>query len=263
MRFVRYLRAADKGAPYFKRMGYSDVGEEANAGDLVIYAGSMLRPAIEETLNEFERREGVRVNRVYHGCGILVGNMKGGARPDLYVACDAKFMDQVRDLFDAPTTISNNQLVIAVRKGNPHGIKALRDLAKPGLRVGVGHEQQCALGALTRESFVRTGLYAAVVKNVVVQSPTGDFLINQLRSGKDSGRPALDAAVVYRSNVTPFADEFDAIPVTGVACAAPQQPAAVSKSTGRPELTRRMLQALQADRSRERFERLGFGWESH
>ncbi len=33
----------------------------------------MLRPAIEETIQAFEQREGVRVIRIYNGCGILVG----------------------------------------------------------------------------------------------------------------------------------------------------------------------------------------------
>jgi len=92
-------------------------------------------------------------------------------------------MDDVQDLFEAPKVVSSNQLVIAVRKGNPLGIRTLADLGKPGLRIGVGHEQQCALGTITKETFVRVGLYAQIRKNVAVVSPTGDFLVNQLRSG--------------------------------------------------------------------------------
>lgn len=263
LRFARYLRAADKGAPHFRERGFSDVVEAESAGgaELVFYAGAMLRPAVEETLNEFERRENVHITRVYNGCGILVSQMKTGTKPDVYFACDPRFMEQVQDQFEPASNVSNNQLVIAVRKGNPHGIQGLRDLGKPGLKVGVGHEQQCALGTLTKESFIRTGLYAAVTKNVVVQSPTGDFLINQLRSGTNRSNAALDAVVVYRSNVVPFADELDAVPVTGIPCAAPQQPVAVSKTTGRPELSRRLLDALQSAESRARFEKFGFGWE--
>jgi len=36
------------------------------------------------------------VTRVYNGCGILVGQMQAGAKPDLYFACDAQFMAMVR-----------------------------------------------------------------------------------------------------------------------------------------------------------------------
>jgi molybdenum ABC transporter molybdate-binding protein len=262
LRFVRFLRTKDKGAKYFRERGFTDVAELANGRqEIVLYAGAMLRPAVEETVTEFEKREGVRVTRVYNGCGILVSQMEAGGNPDLYFACDQRFMDQVSDRFEEPATVSNNQLVIAVRKGNPHDLHALRDLGKPGLKLGVGHEQQCALGALTKESFLRTGVYAAVQKNIVVQSPTGDFLVNQLRSGNRSSSPDLDAVIVYRSNVVPFADEIDGIPVTGISCATPQQPLAVSKNTKEPELSRRLQQALQSSDSKARFEKLGFGWE--
>jgi molybdenum ABC transporter molybdate-binding protein len=263
LRFVHFLRGKDRGARYFKEQGYTDFVEEESAGkkELVVYAGAMLRPAVEQTITEFEKREGVRVTRVYNGCGILVSQMQTGERPDLYFACDTRFMEQVQDLFEAPAEVSSNQLVIAVPKGNPLGIQALRDLGKPGLRIGVGHEQQCALGAITRETFVRAGVYAAVKKNVAVVSPTGDFLINQLRSGLRSSSPSLDAVVAYRSNVVPYADELEGIPVTGIPCAAPHQPLAVSKNTAEHELCERLKAALQNAESQERFEKLGFGWK--
>ncbi len=263
LRFVHFLRGKDKGARYFKEQGYTDFVEEETAGqrELIVYAGAMLRPAVEQTITEFEKHEGVKVTRVYNGCGILVSQMKAGERPDLYFACDTRFMEQVQDLFDAPAEVSSNQLVIAVRKGNPLGIEKLGDLGKPGLRIGVGHEQQCALGAITRETFVRAGVYAAVKKNVVVVSPTGDFLINQLRSGSRASSPSLDAVVAYRSNVIPFAGELEGIPVTGIPCAAPHQPLAVSKSTAQRELSERLRDKLQSAESKQRFEKLGFGWQ--
>ena len=263
MRFIRFLRGKDRGARHFKAAGFTDFVEEEWAGrrELLVYAGAMLRPAVEQTITEFEKRENVRVTRVYNGCGILVSQMKTGERPDLYFACDPRFMDQVEDLFEDRQIVSSNQLVIAVRKGNPLGIQALRDLGKPGLRIGVGHEQQCALGTITRETFVRVGLYAQIKKNVAVVSPTGDFLVNQLRSGSRTSNPALDAVVVYKSNVVPFESELEGIPVTGIPCAAPHQPLAVSKTTTNRELSERLKTALQSTESKQRFEKLGFGWQ--
>jgi molybdate transport system substrate-binding protein len=263
LRFVRFLRGKKGGAPHFKTQGYTDFHEEESSagGELILYAGAMLRPAIEETIIAFEKREKVHVTRVYNGCGILVSQMKTGERPDVYFSCDTRFMEQVEDLFETPAVVSSNQLVIAVRKGNPLGIRKLSDLGKPGLRVGVGHEQQCALGAITRETFLQTGTYAAIKKNVAVVSPTGDFLVNQLRSGSRTSNPALDAVVVYRSNVVPFEAELEGIPVTGIPCAAPQQPLAISKTSAHAELSQRLKAALQSTASQERFEKLGFGWQ--
>jgi molybdenum ABC transporter molybdate-binding protein len=219
-------------------------------------SGAMLRPAVEETITAFEQREGVRVTRVYNGCGILVGQMRAGREPDVYFACDPRFMGEVADLFAKPDVVSNNQLVIAVPRGNPAGIKGLADLGKEGLRVGVGHEQQCALGAITRETFLQSGIYAAVRKNVKVESPTGDLLVNQIRTG------ALDAVVCYVSNVTPNADRLDAVPITGIPCAAPEQPVAIARGSANPELAARLIEYLQSAESRRRFEKLGFGWGS-
>ncbi len=50
------------------------------------------------------------------------------------------------------------------------------------MRVGIGHEKQCAMGWLTQRTFRESGLQTEVMKNVVVQTPTGDMLVNQMRS---------------------------------------------------------------------------------
>jgi molybdate transport system substrate-binding protein len=261
--FARYL-AGEQGQKHFRQLGYAPARETpapkargAKPGEnaeLVLYAGAMLRPAIEKTIAEFEEREHVKVTRVYNGCGILVGQMRTGPEPDLYFACDPRFMGEVAELFLKPDVVSNNQLVIAVPKGNPAGLKELKDLGKDGLRVGVGHEQQCALGAITRETFLKAGVYAAVRNNVKMESPTGDLLVNQLRTG------ALDAVVCYISNVTPNLEKLDAIPVTGIACSAPEQPVAIAKSSANPEIAAKLIEYLRSAESRRRFEELGFGW---
>ena len=78
---------------------------------LTVYAGAMLRPAIEATLEDFAAREGIprkNVRCVYNGCGILLGQMKTGQHPDAFFACDASFMKQARDmdLFDTDVAVS-------------------------------------------------------------------------------------------------------------------------------------------------------------
>jgi molybdate transport system substrate-binding protein len=172
----------------------------------------------------------------------------------VFFSCDPRFMGDVADRFHKPEVVSSNQLVIAVPKGNPAGLKELKDLGKDGLRVGVGHEQQCALGTITRQTFIQSGVYAAVRKNVKVESPTGDLLVNQLLTG------SLDAVVCYVSNVTPNLGKIEGIPVTGIPCAVPEQPIAVAKGSANPELAARLIDYLRSKESRDRFEKLGFGW---
>ncbi|MEZ6141835.1 MAG: substrate-binding domain-containing protein [Zavarzinella sp.] len=260
--FALYLSQRSGGQKFFREAGYAPTQPEkislkpgSEDSEILLYSGSMLRPAIEKTIAEFEKREKVRVTVVYNGCGILVGQMKAGKQPDVYLACDHRFMDEVQDQFYRPQQVSNNQLVIAVPKGNPHQIKQLKDLGKPGLRVGVGHEQQCAMGNITKETFKAAGVYAAVRNNVRVETPTGDMLVNQLVTG------SLDAVVCYATNVLPNQAKLDSIPVNGIPCAKPLQPIAIAKSTHRPDLAAKLVDLILSQQSQQRFLESGFGWE--
>jgi molybdenum ABC transporter molybdate-binding protein len=256
VRFARYLSARDKGLVRYREFGFAPVDGDpwSEQPELMLYAGSMLRPAIEETITEFERREGVKVTRVYNGCGILVAQMKAGEVPDAYFACDAEFMNQVKDIFPTPESVSQNELVILVKKGNPHDIKSLKDLSQPGLRVGIGHEKQCAMGWLTQRTFAESGLQTELMKNVVVQTPTGDMLVNQMRSG------SLDAAVAYLSNAAGAAEFLDAIRIQGIPCSIATQPYGVAKDSKRGQLAVRLLRAIRTKSSKEKFTSEGFRW---
>jgi molybdenum ABC transporter molybdate-binding protein len=256
LHFARYMAARDKGLARYREFGFQAVDGDpwSEKPKITLYAGAMLRPAIEDTITLFEEREGIEVTRVYNGCGILVAQMKAGQTPDAYFACDVEFMKQVQELFPDAEDISQNELVILVKKGNPHGVRSLKDLTRPGLRVGVGHEKQCAMGWLTQRTFDEGGLRSEVMKNVVVQTPTGDMLVNQMRSG------SLDAAVAYLSNAAGSADFLDAIRIHGIQCSVATQPFGVAKTSENKLLAERLLAAIRDDSSKERFTREGFRW---
>jgi molybdenum ABC transporter molybdate-binding protein len=259
LRFARYLTARDRGLKQFAADGYTPAqGDRWEVTpELTLFAGAMLRPAIDETITSFEEREGVKVTRIYNGCGILVGQMKTSqtAGPDAYFACDRSFLDLVQDRFGPATTVSGNQLVILVHKGNPHQIHRLADLAKPGLRVGVGHEKQCAMGVLTQQTLREDRSRDPVMKNVRVQSPTGDLLVNQMLAG------TLDAVVAYISNAAGHADRLEAIPID-IPCAFADQPFAIARDSDYKNLAGRLLDAILSKESRERFAEYGFTWKA-
>lgn len=254
--FARYISAKDRGLARYREFGFQSVEGDvwSEQPEITLYAGSMLRPAIEATITAFEQHENVRVTRVYNGCGILVAQMKAGQVPDAYFACDVEFMNQVKPLFLDPENISQNELVIIVKKGNPLGIRTLRDLAKPGLRIGIGHEKQCAMGWITQRTFDESGVKTEVMKNVVVQTPTGDMLVNQMRSG------SLDAAVAYLSNAAGSAAFLDAIRIQGLPCSVATQPIAVAKDSSHKQVVARLMAAIRAESSKERFATEGFKW---
>lgn len=257
LHFARYISARDRGLKHYQDFGYQVSGGDlwSDVPELKLFAGSMLRPAIEETIIEFEKREGVAVNRVYNGCGILVAQMKTGQVPDAYFACDTEFMEQVPDLFPEPVDVSQNELVIVVQKGNPHDIASLRDLTKPDLRVGVGHEKQCAMGWLTQNTFREGGVQQEVMANVTVQSPTGDMLVNQMRSG------SLDAAVVYLSNAAGSGEYLDAVRIQGLTCSVATQPYAIAPESANARTASRLFEQICSRESQANFAAEGFAWK--
>ncbi len=254
LHFARYLTARDRGLKHYQRQGFGTVAGDkwSDAPELTIYAGSMLRPAIEDAIEAFSDREGVVVRCVFNGCGILVGQMKTGAHPDAYFACDSEFMTQVAEMFPDPVDVSQNELAILVRKGNPLNIRTLKDLTQPDIRVGIGHEKQCAMGWLTQQTFTESGIKSELMENVTVQSPTGDMLVNQLLAD------GLDAAVAYLSNAAGMADELEALPIEGLSCSIATQPWAVREGSDYPNLADRLFRSICSAENQEVFVANGF-----
>ena len=259
LRFARFLTARDRGLEVFAEENF-----EIREGDawsprpeIVLYSGAMLRPAILDRLEAFKAREGVDINLVPNGCGILVTQMKGGERPDAYFSCDLSFMEDVQDLFAEPVTVSANRIVLLVNKRKEGEIKSLLDLARPGVKVGLAHPDKSALGKLTQDLLAAVGLAEGVNANKTLDSATGDFLVNQLRAG------SLDAVLVYESNAraTPATlEEAVLIPIEHSRAIA-YQPFAVGRSTKFPLLGDRLQAALTSPRARKDFEAIGFRWE--
>lgn len=258
LRLARFLASRDVGAPVFEAHGYTPVTGDLWAERPVIdlMCGAMLNAAVDQTITAFAEREGVEVRRNYNGCGLLVAQMKTGAEPDAYFSCDVSFLDQVRPQFERETVVSRNPLVILVQRGNPRGIEGLADLSVPGLRVGLADEVKSALGALTRRLLRQAGLERALLDsgNLRVETPTGDLLVNQLRTG------SLDAVVVYASNAARALDEVTLLPIDMPGAVA-AQPWAVARSSDHKQLVGRLYERLTDAGSKRRFEELGFLWD--
>ena len=256
LHFARYLAARDRGLPVFAQNHYEPVAGDAwaDAPEIVLFSGAMLRPGIEKTLKEFEAREGCRITTVYNGCGILCAQMRAGERPDGYFSCDTSFMNSVADLYLTPENIVDNNLMILVQKGNPKGIRSVQDLLQPGLRVGLPHHEKSAMGNIAWKMLQQMNVYDALQQNMKVESPTGDFLVNQLRTG------SLDAIIACRSNYVPVRDSLDAIAIDQP-IAHMVQPYAVGRETRYKAMMTRLRDTLTDVESRERFQAVGFGWQ--
>jgi ABC-type molybdate transport system substrate-binding protein len=272
LHLARYLTARDRGQlavqkNYFQPVEDADVWEDRPA--LVLMAGAMLKPGIDDLVKSFGEREGVTINTVYAGCGIHVAQMKAmkgkfsaaSHFPDAYFSCDVSFMSQVQQWFEASKVVSRNDMVLVVPKGNPAGVKSIKDLARPELRVGLAHPVNSALGALTDDLLKKLKLHDKVYdparKHPVVHSDAGHALVNQMRAG------ALDLIVVYRSNVLSSpenAEKYLDVVEMNLPEAVAIQPYAVAKDSRHKHLMRRLLEAILSPSSQAHFIKSGFQW---
>jgi ABC-type molybdate transport system substrate-binding protein len=259
LKFCRWLSASDAGGRDFTAAGYVAVpGDQwMESPELLIYSGAVNRPVLEPLLRQFADREGVKINTVYNGCGVLCAAMKSTSAeaanqlPDAYFACDLCFIAPVAEMFPEVQILSETEIVICVPKANPHGIKTLEDLVKPGLRLGICNQKQSTLGYLTEGILRKNGLDKTIRPNVAAEVPTADFLINQMRAG------GLDAAIVYQVNVIPQEEHLSAFSIKDAGGTA-VQPFAIRRGSPQAFTAQRLLEFLRTQRSS--FEAAGFAW---
>lgn len=261
LHFARFLTARDEGLEHFKEAGFepvpdADVWEETP--QLTFFCGSVNRRAVEPLIQAFEDREGIEINTVYNGCGILTGQMriladeqKGRGFPDTYMACDVYYLDTVREMFQEAVQVSDTDVVLVVQEGNPHDIQNLQDLTQPGLRIAVGQPEQCTIGVLTRQLLEHEGLYDEVMANVVSQTTTSALLVPGVIEKH------VDVAFAYRTDTLAEADKLEVIPIPSDAAHA-VQPFSIARASDHKYLARRFYRAIS--QGRESFESAGFHW---
>lgn len=256
LRFARYLNSK-VGNAVFEAHGFEAVeGDEwAIYPEITFFCGAVNRRAVDEVIQAFELREGVTVNTLYNGCGILTGQMRtinqqdGAGFPDVYMACDRYYLENVRDWFQEDVDISDAAIVIAVPKGNPKGIQSIEDLAKEGVRLSVGQPEQCTIGALTRIMLEKMGVYDQVMHNVVVQTASSSMLIPSVATN------SVDATIAYITDTQAESDKVDYVRIDSPYAKA-VQPFSIARGSDFKYLGRRLFDDIT--NAREHFESAGF-----
>ena len=254
--------AASKHQEIFKEHHFTPVASSdtwADIPEVEFYSGSLNREAIDRTVRSFEAREGCRIKIQYAGCGALVAGIKSRDHtPDSFFTCDASYLKKVEERFGADVPISQTQIVMLVRPGNPKNIKSIADLGRPGLRIGTNDPVKSTLGFLSWELFRAYKIDQKIKdqETIAVYTPSAPELVAQMDA---SG--SLDAALVYKANIQHLSRKLETIEIDHPLARA-RQHIAVSKKTKYPQLMGRLIEALKTEESRSRFEKLGFDWSA-
>jgi len=139
---------------------------------LRVFFGAAAEVPEQEIVKLYEAETGVRIEATYGGSGTLLTSMMVAKVGDIYAPGSPDYMSSANKknvtYADSVTILAYLVPEIIVQKGNPMNITSLEDLAKPGIRVGLGDPKSVCVGAYAVDLLESNDLWEAVEPNVVV-----------------------------------------------------------------------------------------------
>ena len=183
---------------------------DSAAKELLLYCGAGIRPPVQQIVEAFESKYGVKVITDYAGSEMLLSKIKLARRGDLYMPGDKHYVEQAatEGMILSQQSVCYFVPTILVRKGNPKNIHGLRDLLADGLKLGLGDARACAIGRKTKQIFARNNIaWEDVEKNVAFQSLTVNELGMQIQAG------SLDAVIVWDAIARYYSEHGTEVPI--------------------------------------------------
>ena len=224
------------------------------AEGLRLLAGAGLRQPVDRLIEAFTRRTGVKVYVDYGGSGQIMTRLLISRQGDVFMPGAMFYTDRLKEkgLVASVRPIVLHTPVTAVNRAKAGLVHGLEDLARPGLRVGLGDPKAMALGRIAAGILRRAGLSQKVAPNVVVRTAT----VKQLALYVSRG--FVDAAIIARSDAFMYRDRV-------VMRAIPQKyytpdviGAAVLRTASDPAAAARLQNFLSSPRGQKAFQDFGF-----
>ncbi|MDD3553521.1 MAG: molybdate ABC transporter substrate-binding protein [Deltaproteobacteria bacterium] len=122
---------------------------------LMVFAGAASKPPTEEVAKAFEAKTGVKVDISFGGSGTVLSQMMLAKEGDIYFPGSSDFMEIAKKkgavLPETERIVVYLVPAINVQKGNPKGIRSLKDLTKPGLKVAIANPEGVCVGTYAVE----------------------------------------------------------------------------------------------------------------
>ncbi len=167
---------------------------------LFVYCAAGTRPAIQEIVDQYADEFGVEVEIQYQGSNTLLSQIEVSRTGDVYIAADESYirLGRQRGLIQEAMTIARQTPVIAVRQGNPRGIRSIADLLRDDVDTALGSPDQAAVGRVTRKLLQASGHWKLLEPRVAVFKPTVPEVANDVLLG------TVDAAIVWDATLVNY-----------------------------------------------------------
>ncbi|GIJ47937.1 molybdate-binding protein [Virgisporangium aliadipatigenens] len=226
-------------------------GSDRVKGTVTVFAAASLTESFTRIGRDFEAANpGVRVTFSFAGSSALATQINQGAPADVFASAAPATMRTVTDAGNAdgaPTTFVRNQLVIAVPKGNPKGVKGLADLTRPGVKVALCAEQ-VPCGAAAEKALDA----AAVSLTPVTLEQDVKAALSKVRLGE------VDAALVYRTDARAASSDVDGVEFPESVGAVNGYPIVVCRAAPNRAGARAFVAYVLSDSGRAVLDRAGF-----
>ena len=222
---------------------------------LLLYCGAGIRPPVEKIVETFSREHGIEIHTDFAGSETLLSKISLSHKGDLYLPGDKRYVDQAKEkgyiidqkpiFYFVPT--------ILVQKGNPHDINSLQDLIKPGIQIGLGDPQACAIGRLCKDLFAKNGIsWNQLQENLKFKSLT----VNEL--GMQIQADSLDAVIVWMAVANYYLDHGDIITIPTDDNIISSVNIGALKFSEKPKNAALFMEFITSDRARQIFQEKGY-----
>ena len=158
-------------------------GGGSQTSTLYVFAAASLTDAFKAMAGAYQKQHpDIDIKLNFAGTPTLVTQIEQGAQADVLASADTANMDRLKA--DGLTSgdaqvFAHNQLEIVVAPGNPKGIKALADLAKPGV-IYISEAATVPAGKYAQQALQKAGVTVrprsleADVKSVISKIELGE-----------------------------------------------------------------------------------------
>jgi molybdate transport system substrate-binding protein len=171
---------------------------------VIVFAAASLQEPFSRVAAEFGAREGgAGVELHTAGTPQLVMQVRAGALCDVFASADDVNMRRAIEAVpgsSTPRVFAKNRLAIVTESGNPHGVRALADLARDDLRVALCGPDVPA-GRYAREALRKAGVEVRTVSD----EPSVRAVVAKVRLGE------VDAGIVYATDVAAAGGDVEAV----------------------------------------------------
>lgn len=228
------------------------------SSSLLLYCAAGIRPPVSEIIDVFEKDKGIKVECIYNGSNILLGQIKLSRKGDLFMPGDDYYLEQAkREGFIEDKRVAAYFVpVIMVQKGNPKEIKGLNDLTRKGVRLGAGDVRACAIGMQAVKIFQKNKI---PLEDIEVNTVFTAATVNELGAAIKLGH--IDAAIVWDAIARYYPQDAQIVAIPMEQNIISQIPIGVLSFSNNKALSRQFIEFMLSEKGREVFRKYNYTLE--